>query len=277
MGNAGRTKTRIALTVLVTLIGMLVIGVIVSCAGGGSGASPPSSNSTTANQITGCEKMWSDAAAISDFQDSVEDLDPAIRACKSLQEWTSAAAKYPLALDGVDPVLFLSNRCFYGNQLGTLCQWLVEHPDSIDQNSALAIATRFADVSSQPTTAPPPISCLPVSENWQNWMFGSKSVDAISAISLTSEVSVRSAGQWRPAENPATGFVWFNFMVAARVDGATSTGLWLVHHVNDDSNYSSFPVNDASRAASDVGSSRKDELRYSPADEEAALSCVGNS
>lgn len=277
MANTDRPKTRIALTVLVTLIGVLVISVIVSCGGGGSGASPPSSNSTTANQITGCEKMWSDAAAISEFQDTVEDLDPAIRACKSLQEWTSAAAKYPLALDGVDPVLFLSNRCFYGSQLGILCQWLVEPPESIDQNSALAIATRFADVSSQPTTAPAPISCLPVSENWQNWMFDSKSVDAISAVPLVGEVLVRRNTQWEPAENLATGFVWFHFMVAARVDGATSTGLWLVHHVNDDSNYSSFPVNDAARAASNVGSSRKDELRYSPADEEAALSCVGNS
>jgi hypothetical protein len=231
----------------------------------------------TTPEESSCDTAWAKAAAISDLRDTVEDLDPAIRACTSLQEWESAAAKYPDALDGVDPVLFLSNRCYYGSRLVSLCQWLIAHPESIEQNSALAIATRFADVSSHPTTAPAPISCLPVSENWQNWMFDSKSVDAISAVPLVGKVLVRRNTQWEPAENPATGFVWFHFMVAARVGGATSTGLWLVHHVNDDSNYSSFPVNEAARAASDVGSSGKDELRYSPADEEAALSCAGNS
>ena len=110
----------------------------------------------TTPEESSCDTAWAKAAAISDLRDTVEDLDPAIRACTSLQEWESAAAKYPEALDGVDPVLFLSNRCFYGSRLLTLCQWLIAHPDSIDPGSALAIATMASAVLSQPTTAPTP-------------------------------------------------------------------------------------------------------------------------
>ena len=108
----------------------------------------------TTPEESSCDTAWAKAAAISDLRDTVEDLDPAIRACTSLQEWESAAAKYPEALDGVDPVLFLSNRCFYGSRLVTLCQWLIAHPDSIDPGSILAFATMASAVLSQPTTAP---------------------------------------------------------------------------------------------------------------------------
>ena len=84
-----------------------------------------------------CDVAFSEAADISDFRDTVEDLDPAVRACSSIEEWNTAASEYPAALDGVDPLLFLSNRCYYGPQSATLCKWLKANPDRISPDSIL--------------------------------------------------------------------------------------------------------------------------------------------
>ena len=64
-----------------------------------------------------CESAVAAAASIGDMEDTVEDLDPAIRACKSVDEWIAANDAYPDALDGVDPVVYLTNRCLYGEGL----------------------------------------------------------------------------------------------------------------------------------------------------------------
>lgn len=88
---------------------ILVLFVTTACGGG----SP---------ELTDCEQAFADAAAVSDFQDTVEDLDPAVRSCESLEEWVAASEAYPAALDGVDPETFLRNRCQFGNfQQGSLC------------------------------------------------------------------------------------------------------------------------------------------------------------
>jgi hypothetical protein len=47
------------------------------------------------------------------MQDTIEDLYPAIRACKTVDEWTAASTANPDALDGADPVVFLTNACLY--------------------------------------------------------------------------------------------------------------------------------------------------------------------
>jgi hypothetical protein len=76
---------------------------------------------------TACQAAFKAAAAIDDMHDSVEDLDPAIRACRTMDEWLAASVKYPKAINaGVDPRIFLANRCFYGTGLaGTpLCRSL---------------------------------------------------------------------------------------------------------------------------------------------------------
>lgn len=58
-----------------------------------------------------CEAAIASAAAISDIDDQVTDLDPAIKACGSLAEFARIAANYPTALDEAPPELFVSNRC----------------------------------------------------------------------------------------------------------------------------------------------------------------------
>ena len=60
-----------------------------------------------------CEMAIADAAAISDIDDQVTDLDPAIAACSSLDEFAAIAARYPAALDGADAAEFVTNRCLY--------------------------------------------------------------------------------------------------------------------------------------------------------------------
>jgi hypothetical protein len=75
--------------------------------------------STTASQ---CDRDFADAAAIDPSRDSVEDLDPAVRDCQTLDEWKAAAQAHPDALDGADPIVFLSNRCLYGPKEAALCK-----------------------------------------------------------------------------------------------------------------------------------------------------------
>lgn len=64
-----------------------------------------------------CLAAFRRAASISDMRDRVQDLDPAIRMCGSLDEWKDAARRNPDAVDGVDPVVFLRNRCRFGSPI----------------------------------------------------------------------------------------------------------------------------------------------------------------
>jgi hypothetical protein len=76
---------------------------------------------------TTCDLAFADAAAVGDMEDTVEDLDPTVRACTSLDEWGTASAANPAALDGVDPFEFLGNRCDFGEGLSAtdLCRALL--------------------------------------------------------------------------------------------------------------------------------------------------------
>ena len=91
---------------LFTVLG--IVSIAIACGGGGGGE-------------TACEKAFSNAADISDFNDTVEDLDPAVRACASVSEWAAASNKYPGALDGVSPLTFLQNRCRFGPTTAAIC------------------------------------------------------------------------------------------------------------------------------------------------------------
>ena len=55
------------------------------------------------------------------MEDSVGDLDPAINFCQTVAEWVEASSGHPDALDGVDPRIFLRNRCDSGGKTGALC------------------------------------------------------------------------------------------------------------------------------------------------------------
>jgi hypothetical protein len=58
-----------------------------------------------------CRAAFQAAAAVDETADTVTDLDPAIPACFSLEQWSEASEAYPAALDGADPQEFLRNRC----------------------------------------------------------------------------------------------------------------------------------------------------------------------
>lgn len=112
---------------------------VTGCSSGGSGSdttttsnsnttASSSSDTSAASAESACNQAFSQAASISDMQDTVEDLYPAIRACKTVDEWSAASAAHPDALDGADPIVFLTNACRYADvsdiEQTVLCQSL---------------------------------------------------------------------------------------------------------------------------------------------------------
>lgn len=81
-----------------------------------------------------CQGAFAAAAAIPPFEDSVEDLDPAVRDCVTLEEWGAGADANPGAIErGVDPYEYLGNRCDdsgAGLLSTVLCQELVAACDT---------------------------------------------------------------------------------------------------------------------------------------------------
>ena len=90
------------------------------------GGAPTVASSPAATVSEACAAAFAAAAAVSSSSDTVEDLDPAVKACETLTEWTAAAVAYPDALDTADPREFLGNRCLYGEGLAStaLCSSL---------------------------------------------------------------------------------------------------------------------------------------------------------
>jgi hypothetical protein len=58
-----------------------------------------------------CRGAWSAAAGMAREDRSVQDLDVAVRVCRSLEEWRRAADRYPRALAGGDAIEHLARRC----------------------------------------------------------------------------------------------------------------------------------------------------------------------
>lgn len=76
------------------LVAVLVLTLVPACA-----------------EASACDEAFAQAAEASDFEDSVSDLYPAVRACDSVEEWVEASEAHPDALDGADPRTFLRNIC----------------------------------------------------------------------------------------------------------------------------------------------------------------------
>lgn len=92
---------------LITKVALLLAAVVVVVVAADAAYGP---------SLTPCEREFRDAARISDYEDSVSDLDGAIRACQTVNEWTLAAAKHPGAIDGPARP-FLLNRCQHAPEL----------------------------------------------------------------------------------------------------------------------------------------------------------------
>ena len=76
-------------------------------------------DTTTTQTLDPCEQAFADAARVSSYRDTHEDLFPAYSACESVSEWRSANASYPDAIDGWDPVSYAQNVCdSYRQKLG---------------------------------------------------------------------------------------------------------------------------------------------------------------
>lgn len=104
------------------LVVVLVLVVAAACTSGDDSNGVPVEQNDSLPQGA-CEQAFSDAARISSLEDTVEDLNPAIRACATLNEWNVAASAYPAALDGADSTTFLRNRCVNAELAGSsLCR-----------------------------------------------------------------------------------------------------------------------------------------------------------
>ena len=69
--------------------------------------------------LTKCEQAVRNASDVDDFEDTAEDLDPAIRECESFADFRTATRNFPEALDGADARMFASNRCQYNSALSS--------------------------------------------------------------------------------------------------------------------------------------------------------------
>lgn len=112
------------------LIGLALIGFISMLLS----PSAPSvgSGDSTVKVSQKCVQAFSDAAKVSEYQDTHEDLFPAYSACTSLDEWRDASALAPGAIsDGVDPIEYAKNVCSnYADEVGnsTVCKAIAAPP-----------------------------------------------------------------------------------------------------------------------------------------------------
>jgi len=100
-----------------SLSAFLLVLALAACGGGGG-------TTTGGDAESACEAAFREAAAVDVMADTVEDLDAAVRACATEDEWRAASDAYPDALDGAPAGEFLRNRCSYEPALAdtTLCQ-----------------------------------------------------------------------------------------------------------------------------------------------------------
>lgn len=83
-------------------------------------SSDSKSGNSSGNASNSCAAAFSNAAAVSSLEDTVSDIDPAVRGCGSVAEWNSNARNYPEVVPSdVDPEQYLANRCKYGVGLST--------------------------------------------------------------------------------------------------------------------------------------------------------------
>lgn len=98
----------------------------------------PSSQSEEVLVTAECDQAFSIAASVDVMHDTLEDLDPALDACKSVKEWVLASRRYPEAVEA-DPRTFLQNRCSYGGprvKQSFLCEVLAGKREPVFATSA---------------------------------------------------------------------------------------------------------------------------------------------
>ncbi len=100
------------------IVGLLFCLGVIGCSSGGNGSDSGGNDSSSVdNNLSSCEKAMKAAADVPDMQDTVEDIDPVIRACGSMDEFIAASSQFPAALDGAGEEIFVTNRCTYNASL----------------------------------------------------------------------------------------------------------------------------------------------------------------
>jgi hypothetical protein len=94
----------------VFIISLLVIAAAVACEESQAESDMPRPPLIT----TPCDSAFRAAASVFVYQDTAEDLYPAVVDCETVAEWDAANSVYPDALDGADSHTFLRNLCLYG-------------------------------------------------------------------------------------------------------------------------------------------------------------------
>lgn len=111
---------------------ILLCGLIGGCSAGGAASTTSSASASDATSSIGdvtvsadCRAAVETAANNSDTANAVDNLDAAIQACATLDEWKAVTAQFPDVLSGVDAETFLSDRCQTADAIvadSALCQ-----------------------------------------------------------------------------------------------------------------------------------------------------------
>ena len=91
------------------LFALLALGAMLLAACGSESAEPESSQPPGVSDRAACNAAFEELSRIADLRE--EDLDPAVRACATIEDWEAAADAFPNVLSHSNKVLPLSNRC----------------------------------------------------------------------------------------------------------------------------------------------------------------------
>ncbi len=91
------------------LFALLALGAMLLAACGSESTEPETSQPPGVSDQAACIAAFQELSQVADLQE--EDLDPAVRACGTIEDWEAAADEFPNVLPHANKVLPLSNRC----------------------------------------------------------------------------------------------------------------------------------------------------------------------
>lgn len=67
-------------------------------------------------ELTSCQQAFSDAAAISDFEDSQDDVEPTFFACQTIGDWVAAEKQFKIS-GGLAGRIYAVNQCRFNQDV----------------------------------------------------------------------------------------------------------------------------------------------------------------
>ena len=96
------------ISVFVSLLAAALL-VLAACGGDSGGEAAPEEDLSAFSDPAACNAAFEELSQVADLQE--EDLDLAVRACGTTEDWEDAADAYPGVLTHANKMLPLSNRC----------------------------------------------------------------------------------------------------------------------------------------------------------------------